>query len=49
MKILFANHHTNSLPALEASLEPYRARLEGSYSGNGNCFEWPMLEGEGWN
>ena len=36
-------------PALEASLEPYRARLEGSYSGNGNCFEWPMLEGEGWN
>jgi hypothetical protein len=35
-------------PAVEASLEPYRARLEASYSRNGNCFEWPLLEGEQW-
>jgi hypothetical protein len=36
-------------PALEASLERYRTRLESSYNPNGNCFEWPLLEGEGWN
>jgi hypothetical protein len=36
-------------PAVGASLEPYRERLEASYSRNGNCFEWPLQEGEGWN
>jgi len=36
-------------PALEASLAPYRTRLEASYNRNGNCFEWPLLEGEGWD
>jgi hypothetical protein len=34
---------------LESSLEPYRERLEASYSGSGNCFEWPLQEGEGWD
>jgi hypothetical protein len=35
--------------AVEDSLEPYRKRLEASYSHNGNCFEWPLQEGEGWH
>jgi hypothetical protein len=36
-------------PAIEASLSPYRDRLEATYSANGNCFEWPLAEGERWN
>jgi hypothetical protein len=34
--------------AIEASLAPYRDRLEATYDAATNCFELPLLENEGW-
>lgn len=33
---------------IEASLAPYRDRLEATYDAATNCFELPLLENEGW-
>ncbi len=34
--------------AIEASVEPYRDRLEATYDAATNCFELPLLQNEGW-
>lgn len=35
-------------PAVEASLEPYRARFEATWDGTTNVFELPLRESESW-